>query len=147
MGWKPCQPQDGETMTGAMHPKASWLRCWWPAVVMMLVIFAFSSIPSRELPNFSWADLFVKKGGHMLGYALLALAYARALGWDRKRWWLPWVLAILFAATDEFHQSFVPGRHPSPVDVGIDAAGGGLGLLAWYGLIKPAAERRGKVWR
>jgi len=102
----------------------------------MLVIFAFSSIPSKEMPNFSWADLIVKKGGHMLGYGLLALSYAYGLRWDKKRWWLPWLLAILFAITDEIHQSFVPGRHPSILDVGIDGTGAGLALLITYILLK-----------
>ncbi len=124
-----------------------FLKRWGPAIVMMLAIFTFSATPSSELPSFAWADLIVKKGGHMIGYALLTLAYAYGLGWDRKRWWLPWLLAVMFAATDEFHQSFVPGRHPSPVDVGIDATGGGLGLLAWYGLIKPAGRRKSLLWR
>jgi VanZ family protein len=34
-----------------------------------------------------------------------------------RRPWLAWLLAVLYAATDELHQSLVPGRHPSPVDV------------------------------
>jgi len=105
---------------------------------MMIVIFAFSSIPSNEMPDFSWADLVVKKGGHVLGYGLLALSYFYGLREDNKRWWLPWLLAILFAITDEFHQSFVPGRHPSPVDVGIDSIGSGLALLVMYVLVKPS---------
>ena len=113
------------------------LRKWGPSLFVMLVIFAFSSIPSKEMPNFSWADLIVKKGGHMLGYALLALSYAYGFRSDQKRWWLPWLLAILFSITDEFHQSFVPGRHPSVVDVGIDSTGAGLALLVVYGWLKP----------
>lgn len=91
-----------------------------PAAIMMAAIFTFSSIPLRDLPNFSWADVVVKKGGHMIGYGLLALSYWFALKPEKgKNWkyWLAWVLAILYATTDEFHQSFVPGRHPSPIDV------------------------------
>lgn len=91
-----------------------------PAAIMMAAIFTFSSIPLRDLPNFSWADVVVKKGGHMIGYALLALSYWFALKPEKgKNWkyWLAWVLAILYATTDEFHQSFVPGRHASPIDV------------------------------
>jgi VanZ family protein len=103
---------------------------------MMLVIFAFSSIPSEKMPSFSWGDYFVKKGGHMLGYGLLALSYWYGLNWDKRRWWLPWLLAIVFAMTDEFHQAFVPGRHPSPVDVGIDSTGSGLLLLTTYIFLK-----------
>lgn len=99
--------------------------------MMMGAIFCFSSIPSDEMPNFGLVDLLVKKGGHATGYALLALVNMRALGWDRKRWWLAWLIAVLYSATDEFHQSFVPGRHPTITDVGIDALGAAVGLLLW----------------
>ncbi len=46
----------------------------------MAIIFAFSSTPGKDLPNFGVLDFLVKKGGHMLGYGLLALAYWRGLG-------------------------------------------------------------------
>jgi VanZ family protein len=62
-------------------------------------------------------DYWIKKGSHMLGYGLLALTYWHGLGRDRKHWWLAWLLAILYAITDEFHQSFVAGRHRSSLDV------------------------------
>lgn len=83
----------------------------------MLTIFLFSAQPSWELPDFEGADRIVKKGAHMVGYALLALAYWRALGFQKQKAWLAWLLAVLYAATDEFHQSFVPGRSPSIWDV------------------------------
>lgn len=102
---------------------------WLPALVMMALIFAFSNTPSSDLPNFNAADFIIKKSAHMLGYALLALAYLRAFNGDISKWKLIWLLAILYAATDEFHQSFVPGRGPSVIDVGIDAIGAFLGLL------------------
>jgi VanZ family protein len=98
---------------------------------MMVIIFCFSSIPSNEMPRFGLIDFLVKKGGHATGYALLALANMHALGWDRKRWPLAWLLTVIYSATDEFHQSFVPGRHPAWTDVGIDAFGATLGLLIW----------------
>ncbi len=103
---------------------------WLPALLMMVAIFTFSSMPASEIPSFDWADLIVKKGAHMLGYALLALAYLRACDDDFRKWKLIWLLAILYAASDEFHQSFVAGRGASAIDVGIDAIGAGLGL--WW---------------
>jgi len=90
---------------------------WLPALFMMLVIFWFSSQPAPGLPNFDWADKIVKKGGHVIGYALLAGFYWGALGFRKEKARLAWFLAILYAMTDEFHQSFVPGRHPSAWDV------------------------------
>ena len=53
----------------------------------------------------------------MVGYALLALSFWYALEWKSDRRWLAWLLAILYAITDELHQSYVPGRHPSVWDV------------------------------
>lgn len=83
----------------------------------MLAIFVFSAQPADTLPDFNRLDRLVKKGGHMLGYALLAVAYWRGLGWEGRRRPLAWLLAMLYAATDEFHQSFVPGRNASLWDV------------------------------
>ena len=111
---------------------------WLPAVLVMAVIFAFSSIPSDEMPRFGLWDLLVKKGGHMLGYGLLTLAYLFALsprvgGHAVRPCVVAFVLAVLYALSDEFHQSFVPGRHPSWVDaVLVDSAGAGLALLLYW---------------
>ena len=49
----------------------------------------------------------------------------------RRRPWAPALtLAVLYAITDELHQGFVAGRHPSPVDVGIDATGALIAVVA-----------------
>jgi VanZ family protein len=93
------------------------LSRWLPAVLVMVVIFLFSAQPSSNLPDFDWLDRLVKKGGHMIGYALVALSYWRGLGYRREKRWLAWILALAYAASDEFHQSFVPGRSPSIVDI------------------------------
>jgi VanZ family protein len=109
---------------------------WLPAILVMLTIFLFSAQPFTELPNFNWADQIVKKGGHMAGYALLALSYWRALGFRRERWWIAWGFAMLYAMTDEFHQSFVPGRQPSVWDVLVFDNLGALISLWLMGLYK-----------
>ncbi len=99
---------------------------------MMLVIFAFSSRPSNDLPDFGSIDSIAKKGGHMLGYALLSLAYWRGLEFKRGKAWLAWAFAVLYAVTDELHQGFVRGRHPSLWDVLIfDNFGAAIGLFVF----------------
>jgi len=96
---------------------------------MMLLIFLVSAQPSSHLPNFDWADNLVKKSGHTIGYAILALSYWRALDFKGNRRGVVWILALLYAITDEIHQSFVPGRHPSIGDVMIfDNAGALISL-------------------
>ena len=103
-------------------------RQWGPAIVMMAAIFGFSSIPSSEMPSLSSWDTLAKKGAHALGYGLLAAAFWRAFSWERRLVWLSLLMAVLYAGIDELHQSLVPGRHPSPVDVGIDAVGSATAL-------------------
>jgi VanZ family protein len=91
---------------------------WCPAFLVMAAIFAFSSRPSDELPNFHLFDYFVKKAGHMVGYGLLATSYLHAVNRrDNKSVFIAWLLAVLYAFTDEYHQSFVAGRHSSIWDV------------------------------
>ena len=102
---------------------------WLPSALMMAVIFGFSSTPATKLPSFGSLDFMVKKGGHMLGYGLLALAYWYGLRFQKRLWWLALLFTILYAISDEFHQSFVPGRHPSWVDVlGFDGGGALIAL-------------------
>ncbi|MEN6409159.1 MAG: VanZ family protein, partial [Anaerolineaceae bacterium] len=83
-----------------------------------------SSTPSTELPEFGIWDLFVKKGGHFLGYALLGLMFWRGVGVDlpQRRWWAL-AAAFLYACSDEYHQWFVPGRNAWWLDVVIDTTG------------------------
>ena len=112
---------------GKIPPMNKIIR-WIPAIVMMTIIFIFSSIPGKEMPRFGVLDLSVKKGGHVTVYALLAIANAYALNWDKKRFWLAWLIALLYAITDEFHQSFVPGRNAWWVDVALDSTAAALAL-------------------
>ncbi len=63
----------------------------------------------------------------MTEYAVLAVLLVRALGREAP----VLALGILYAASDELHQSFVRGRHASPIDVAIDTVGLLIGLLVW----------------
>ncbi len=116
-----------------MKKLLSILPRWFPALFFMLVIFIFSSQPSDDLPDFSALDYIVKKGGHIIGYGLLSLSYFHFLKYDPKRYWLAWLMSVTFSASDEFHQSFVPGRHASITDSLIfDNFGAVLALTLYY---------------
>lgn len=66
----------------------------------------------------------------MLGYGFLALSYWYALRNNKRQLLFAWLLAVLFAVSDEFHQSMVPGRHASAWDVLIfDNLGAAIGML------------------
>lgn len=62
----------------------------------------------------------------MLGYAVLALLYWLGLRFKPEKRWMAWLLAVMYAMTDEVHQSFVSGRHPSIWDVMIFDNSGAL---------------------
>jgi len=109
---------------------------WLPAVLMMLVIFWFSAQPGSELPTFDWADRIIKKGAHMIGYGLLAISCWRAFDFKEEKGWIAWLIAVLYAVTDEYHQSFVPGRNPSIWDVIIFDNLGAMILLGLIGLYR-----------
>jgi hypothetical protein len=110
---------------------------WLPAITVMVDIFGFSSIPSREMPNFGFWDLIVKKSAHVLGYGILAATYWYGLGFSKGRWRFAFLFAMIFAIMDEYHQSFVPGRHPSWLDaLIIDGSGEGIGLYVVSKFIK-----------
>lgn len=120
-----------------------WAIRWGPAVAIMSFIFIASSIPGPELPKLDFGDTLLKKGGHMVGYALLAASYLHALNSVRSikpiRFVAAFCLTILYAASDEWHQGFTPGRNPSLLDIVIDAAGGLIGLLVWH-IIQTVAQ-------
>jgi VanZ family protein len=105
------------------------LTIWLPVFAWAAVIFAFSSIPSLSTGLGTW-DTVLRKGAHIVEYAILGALLYRAL----EREALALAAGIAYAATDEFHQRFVHGRHSSPVDVAIDAVGLALGMLVWLRL-------------
>ena len=105
------------------------LTLWLPVFAWAAVIFAFSSIPSLSTGLGTW-DTVLRKGAHLTEYAILGALLYRALGREA----LALAVGIAYAATDEFHQRFVHGRHSSPVDVAIDAVGLALGMLVWLRL-------------
>ena len=104
----------------------SFVRTWLPVILWAGVIFAFSSIPSLSSGLGTW-DLVLRKLAHTTEYAILGALLVRATG----RSWLALGLGVLYAASDEFHQTFVRGRHGSPVDVAIDTIGLIVGIVVW----------------
>ena len=84
---------------------------------------------------------FTRKCAHLTEYAVLALLLWRAVRRPMKNDPRPWVwpeaglalaIVFLYAASDEFHQIFVPTRTAQVSDVFIDTAGGAASLLALW---------------
>lgn len=102
----------------------------------MAVIFAFScQAHSGEVTKqyFGSFNILLRKTGHVSEFGLLFLLLRRALGHTisgaRKTTIFAILLTILYAASDEYHQSFVPGRTATVYDVAVDTAGITLALL------------------
>jgi VanZ family protein len=102
------------------------LTLWLPVVLWAGLIFALSSVPSLSSGLGGW-DYFLRKCAHVTEYAVLAFLLARAFGREAPAF----VAGVLYAISDEVHQSFVRGRHASPIDVAIDSVGLLIGLALW----------------
>lgn len=93
------------------------LSPWVPALAWCAVIFAFSSLPGGGERDPLWT--LAAKTAHLVEYAVLYLLVRRALPSGPKSL----LFCLAYAASDEWHQSFVPGRTPSALDVLIDGTG------------------------
>ncbi len=115
---------------------SAYLSRWLPPLLMMMIIFwwsAQSNIPGPGTSIVVWWDFILKKVAHLTEYALLFFSLQRALNWytkeDLATYSWAFVLLILYALSDEMHQSFTLGRHPMLRDVGFDTLGGFLVYL------------------
>lgn len=119
---------------------------WIPVIVWAGVIFLFSTLVVVKSPEFNLVDFIVKKSAHFVEYAILALLLYRALinttRLSKKKAGMLTVLFIVFyGISDEYHQSFTPGREPAIRDILIDSLGGATSLfLIWKYLPKMPAE-------
>ena len=148
-----------------------WLKTWWPALAWAAVISIFSTgaftsentsriiLPVLHwfLPHASHATLVfmhhvIRKCGHFTEYFILSLLILRGIRAGRHETHLAWALAAIaavagYAAIDEFHQRFVPGRTPAVRDVLIDTAGGVAAQLIaalfalWYHVRQRRAQQ------
>ena len=133
----------------------SFLKYWLPVLIWLGVIFIGSSdLMSAEhtsrflIPFLRWLKpnispetlavihFVVRKCAHLTEYAVLALLLFRAvfrgthLKWSMSILCVSvWIVCVLVAAADEFHQSFVESRGASVWDVMIDAGGAIFGLV------------------
>ncbi len=147
-----------------------WLRYWWPAILWAIVIslFSTSAFTSENtsrviIPALSW--LFphtrpetlslihhvIRKSAHFTEYFILSLLLLHALRAGTRDFGLRWALIVIlivagYAALDEFHQSFVPGRGAAVTDVMLDTSGGAAAqlfvalLVLWRGVRKRRRE-------
>src|SRR3989338_1667384 len=93
-----------------------FFRFWGPAILWMAIIFLASTRESVQVSDEFTINFLFFKTLHVLEYAILFALYYRALRntLDRKNIVVllttAFLLTILFAISDEFHQTFVPTR-------------------------------------
>ena len=114
-----------------------FVRFQLPAILYAYFIFVVSSIPSTDFPDLSIFNY--DKALHFLAYFGLSFLTYRAIRFQTSfpslsKYAL--VISLLFAigygATDEYHQSFVPGRSSDPFDWLADSLGAGVCFIAIY---------------
>ena len=143
-----------------MPKPRAFLKFWLPVFVWMALIFTGSSdnksyqhsagliepflhwlFPWLSQPHVEIIHHLIRKCVHLTEYAVLALLLWRALRQPVRKDPRPWnwrearltlLIVMLYAATDEFHQFFIPDRTSLVSDVMIDTVGGAMGLIALW---------------
>jgi len=137
-----------------------YIKYWLPVVLMMMFIYwmsteTFSSqntssfldpllrllAPSLSPEDIDLIHTAIRKLAHVTEYMFLGVVLFRAFrsGSCEPRLWR-WTsfslfIVVVYAAGDEYHQSLLPTRTGSLVDVGIDTVGGFFGQcvsVLWY---------------
>jgi VanZ family protein len=107
------------------------VNVWVPPLILMAIIFLLSAQPSLN-SGLGLTDQIGRKVVHFGEYALLAFLLWRALSTRmsaRTATLVALAIASAYAATDELHQTFVHGRHGTPVDWLIDTSGAALAMV------------------
>jgi VanZ family protein len=142
------------------------LRYWVPPIAWACVILAASSDlfssshtggPIRAIleglfgplsdVSFDRVHFAIRKASHLTEYAILGALLFRAFRAESRGWQLRWarnavIVAGMVAALDEAHQSFVPTRGASPIDVLIDITGAAAAQVALRRVTKPLPDAR-----
>ncbi len=120
--------------------RRSILTLWGPFLGALAVVFWLSSRSDVPGARYIWDKLL-----HTIGYAGLGVLALRAFhgGFERPRWTATCyagLTVILWGISDEFHQSFVPGRDATAWDVVADAVGFAVAVGIFAALTARAAR-------
>lgn len=113
------------------------LRGWTPVLLWAAAILVLTSVPSPGVRTPSGADKLV----HLAVYGVLGVLLGRARAPGPASAAGVGALGVAFAAVDELHQRWIPGRTADPADWAADALGVAAGLLLHSRLSAPRGER------
>jgi len=141
-----------QKVSGQMGSSRDFVKYWLPVILFACFIFwmsteTFSSertfsvvravihflVPGLSGKEVDLIHAIIRKLAHVVEYLILGFLLFRAFRGRSSAWWswrwffLTTIVVLLWAASDEFHQSFVSTRTASIVDVGVDIVGGILG--------------------
>ncbi len=113
---------------------------WTVTIGYMLLITILSHVPQEDLPESITSgpdNLF-----HFVEYSILGFLLFRSITSDESLAFHPLygslLVGISFAILDEFHQSFVPGRHMSSIDMLFDSIGILFGTIICSRIFNPS---------
>lgn len=119
------------------------LKLWLPVIVWMGLIFFLSHQPNLKSGLEDWLDFILRKIAHITEYGILTFLLIRALNQHnltiKKTLLISVFLAVFYAISDEYHQTFIFGRHGTIRDVGIDTIG--ILIATWL-----SQRFAGKYW-
>lgn len=106
-----------------------------PMMLVMVIIFFLSHTPGKDLPaTINGLDKIL----HAIAYGTLAASCLYGMhpsARDKSSLWRGIAVVFFcffFGLTDEFHQSFIPGRSPSWLDIAADTTGAALTAFLWH---------------
>src|SRR3989344_5498396 len=134
----------GKKNKKTMPPESKFkkvVNLWLPVFLWGVVIFTLSSIRQITVAEFFLWDFAAKKVAHLGEYAVL---YALILRATETKWVLSFFLTMIYAMSDEIHQSFVPGRTAAIYDLSLDFSGSAISAYVTWKLrqIRPKKQKK-----
>ena len=150
MGSQLAAPFSCYNLNMELRSLGKFFRIWYPSVLLMIIIFIFSSAPADDsnrqsgliinaitflFPNLKDVEslvTIVRKIAHFTEYAILGFFIARAFKLSKASPWFSILACAIYAGSDELHQSFIPGRSAEVKDVVLDTVGATFGVLIYW---------------
>jgi VanZ family protein len=114
-----------------------FIKYWLPPIAWMILIFVLSARQRIPVSDSYTVSFIIFKTLHIIEYATLYFLLFRAFHSQknmsmRDKYLYPFIIAVIYAASDELHQTFVPTREGKPRDVVIDC----IGITLMYSYIR-----------
>ncbi|BCJ88059.1 VanZ family protein [Effusibacillus dendaii] len=116
------------------------LAVWFSSQSLMLwlphIAFVYDGARYSWQTPYDMLEFFIRKLGHVTEYAILAFLWQQTLRHTRlsrgKIYLWTVLICLLYASSDEWHQTFVPGRTGHPIDVAVDSIGILLATIIYW---------------